>query len=266
MDGVSDPDFDSWYTIAGLLSLLFYLVLCIRYYRRYKQFILQQSSFADAIMFRWVRNFLIAFFFYFLLSLIFQIIPLFGIDVDYIDGWWYYFMFALLFYYIAINGYNNSIEARMFFVMELLSYKKQNLLAAPAIQPDSVFEDIPFEEVSPSREVNDLEVWKNKVLNEVVTKKAYANPELTLTDLARLLETNTSFLSKVINTGFGQNFNDFINYYRVEEVKQQLQSETAGQLTIMSIAYDAGFNSKATFNRAFKKFTGKNPKDFLSTS
>jgi AraC-like DNA-binding protein len=215
-------------------------------------------------MFRWVRNFLIAFFTYFLLSLIFQLIPLFGIDVDYVDSWWYYFLFALLFYYIAIHGYSHSIEARTFFVLELLTYKKQYLLSGPATTQEVHFEDISFEEVLPQQDLGDLEAWKAKVLNEVVTNKAYANPELTLTDLARQLDTNSSYLSKVINTGFGQNFNDFINYYRVEEVKQQLQSERAGQVTIMSIAYDAGFNSKATFNRAFKKFTGKNPKDFLS--
>lgn len=267
MDGISDPDFDNWYITAGLASLLFYLVLCIQYYRRYKQFILQEASFADAIMFRWVRNFLVAFLTYFLLNLVFHLVPLFGVDVDYIDSWWYYLLFALLFYYIAINGYSNSIEARMFFVLEMLSYKKQNLLTAPSPPIDVFVEDIAFEEVEPAtREITNLEAWKEKVLDKVVTKKAYANPELTLTDLARQLETNTSFLSKVINSGFEQNFNDFINYYRVEEVKQKLQTEAAGQVTIMSIAYDAGFNSKATFNRAFKKFTGKSPKDFLPTA
>jgi AraC-like DNA-binding protein len=267
MDGIADPDFDSWYVTAGLISLLIYLVLCIRYYRRYKQFILQEASFADAIMFRWVRNFIIAFFIYFLLNFIFHLIPLFGIDVDYVDGWWYYLLFALLFYYIAINGYSNSIEARLFFVLELLSYKKRNLLTAPLPQPPEFAEDIAYEEVQPAaREITDLDAWKEKVLHAVVTKKAYANPELTLTDLARQLQTNSSLLSKVINTGFGQNFNDFINYYRVEEVKQKLQTEAAGQVTIMSIAYDAGFNSKATFNRAFKKFTGRNPKEYLEKS
>ena len=264
MNGVQDPDFDDWYIATGLISLLIYLVLCIRYYRRYKQFILQEASFADSIMFKWVRNFLISFFIYFLMNLIFHIIPLFGVEVDYVDSWWYYLLFAILFYYIAINGYSNSIETRMRFGMELLSYKKQKLFAASQSQQENFFEDVPFEEVQPTpKEVTDLDLWKTKVIDAVVTQKAYANPELTLTDLAKQLQTNSSFLSKVINTGFEQNFNDFINYYRVEEVKQKLQLEAAGQVTIMSIAYDAGFNSKATFNRAFKKFTGKNPKDFL---
>jgi AraC-like DNA-binding protein len=265
MDGIQDPDFDDWYILAGLISLLMYLVLCIRYYRRYKQFIVQEASFADSIMFRWVRNFLLAFLIYFLSNLIFHLVPLFGIDFVYTDSWWYYLLFAILFYYIAINGYSHSIETRMRFGMDLLSYKKQNLLGAPAENNDFL-EDIPFEEVQPApRDVNGLEEWKEKVLQAIVTEKAYTNPELTLTDLAKALQTNNSLLSRVINSGFGQNFNDFINFYRVEEVKGKLRSEAAGQVTIMSIAYDAGFNSKATFNRAFKKLTGKNPKDYLNS-
>lgn len=48
------------------------------------------------------------------------------------------------------------------------------------------------------------------------------------------------------------------------QVQQMLTADGASQFTIMSHAYDAGFNSKATFNRAFKKVTGKNPKDFIS--
>ena len=77
MDGIQDPDFDDWYILAGLISLLMYLVLCIRYYRRYKQFIVQEASFADSIMFRWVRNFLLAFLIYFLSNLIFHLVTLF---------------------------------------------------------------------------------------------------------------------------------------------------------------------------------------------
>ncbi|HVF97646.1 MAG TPA: helix-turn-helix domain-containing protein [Flavisolibacter sp.] len=263
MNGITDPDFDSWYILAGLLSLLFYLLLCFRYYKEYKQFIVQQASFADDVTFRWVRNFLIACFVYFLSNLVFHLIPLFGVDVDYIGSWWYYLFFALLFYYVAINGYSNSIETRVQLSLDLLRYKKQPLLSAPADQEEIFIEDLPFEEVSPAKEEADIQPWKAKVLEAVVANKMYANPELTLSQLAKYLQTNNTLLSKVINTGFGQNFNDFINYYRVEDVKQKLQSGSASDVTIMSLAYDAGFNSKATFNRAFKKVTGKNPKEFL---
>ena len=267
MNGQVDPDFDTWYIIAGLLSLLFYLLLCFRYYKRYKRFIVQQVSFADAVTFRWVRNFLVAFFIYFASNLLFHLVQFAGVEIDYIGSWWYYLAFAVLFYYIAINGYSNSIETRTRLSLDLLSYKKQPLLSAPVVANEPFIEEIPFEEdeTTPAEKgAPDLAPWKEKVLAAVVGEKLYANPELTLTALARHLQTNNTVLSKVVNSGFGQNFNDFINYYRVEDVKQKLQSGSASEVTIMSLAYDAGFNSKATFNRAFKKVTGKNPKDYLT--
>ena len=266
MDGVSDPDFDDWYIIAGLVSLLFYLLLCFRYYKRYKQFIVQEFSFADAVTFRWVRNFLVAFFIYFLSNLIVHLVQFAGVDLDYTGTWWYYLLFAILFYYIAINGYANALETRMLFHLDLLSYKRQSLLTAPEGEQEPFIDEVPYEEVQTIKDSPELEPWKEKILAAVVAKKMYNNPDLTLTQLAMHLQTTTVLLSRIINTGFAQNFNDFINYYRVMEVKEKLQTGLANEVTIMSLAYDAGFNSKATFNRAFKKVTGKTPKEFLGTT
>lgn len=91
-------------------------------------------------------------------------------------------------------------------------------------------------------------------------EKLYLEPSLTLTDLSKSLGVNSSILSYVINNGFGKNFNDFINEFRIAEVKEKLK--TANDSTLLGIAFDCGFNSKATFNRAFKKFTGFSPKEF----
>lgn len=59
------------------------------------------------------------------------------------------------------------------------------------------------------------------------------------------------------------NFNDFVNYYRTEEVIKKLQSGKHNIHTLLAIAYDCGFNSKSTFNRSFKKQTGLTPKEYL---
>jgi AraC-like DNA-binding protein len=109
----------------------------------------------------------------------------------------------------------------------------------------------------------DLEHWKGKVLTYFEKEKAYLNPELTLSELASKLGTNTSVLSAVINTGFSKNFNDFVNEYRVEEFKRKAAAPDSKHLTLLAIAFDCGFNSKATFNRAFKKVTDVSPKAFL---
>ena len=108
-----------------------------------------------------------------------------------------------------------------------------------------------------------LDDWKEKVLKAVVEEKKYQDPELNLPDLADYIGTSSVWLSKVINQGFEQNFNDFINFYRVEAVKTKILAGEAQKITLLGIAYDCGFNSKATFNRAFKKFTDQSPKEFM---
>jgi AraC-like DNA-binding protein len=66
-------------------------------------------------------------------------------------------------------------------------------------------------------------------------------------------------LSAAINQAYGKNFNDFVNTYRVEAVKKMLNDESVQHLSLLGIAYECGFNSKSTFNRAFKKATGVAP-------
>jgi AraC-like DNA-binding protein len=262
MDGQNDPDFQQWYIVAGLISLLYYLIRCLRYYNGYRRFILEELSFADSVSFRWVRNFLLACFLYFLSTLVFDVLNVFGIANDTRDAWWYYLIFAIIFYYIAITGYSNSIENRVSYRFDAGKYS-QPLLTYTT--PDTITEEIAYEEIpaGTAAATADFSNWKSELISIMEQGHLYRNPDLTLTELAKTMGTNASFLSKVINQSTGQNFNDFINGYRIREVQQKLADPSFSNQTIMSMAYDAGFNSKATFNRAFKKATGKNPRDFM---
>ena len=108
-----------------------------------------------------------------------------------------------------------------------------------------------------------LAEWKPKILSLLQNEKVYEDPELSLTQMAKQLKTNPSILSKTINQGFQLNFNDFINNYRIDAVKEKLKAGEQKTQTLLGIAYDCGFNSKATFNRAFKKVTGTSPKEWM---
>jgi len=269
MDGWADPDFDTWYQATGLLSMLFYLAISLRYYLLYKKMIVQIVSYADNILFRWVRNFLIAFLLMLVLricsSLFAKFIPALN---NYMQDWWFYFGFALIFYYIAINGYASSIEIKVPYKLNLLGYKPV-LLLQPAMENSPVTEEAEILEMdnAPSSDSANRELidnWKPKIISLLQQEKIYEDAGLTLTQMARRLKTNPSLLSKIINQGFGQNFNDCINQYRIEAVKEKLKNGEQQRQTLLGIAYDCGFNSKATFNRAFKKVTGSNPKDWLN--
>jgi AraC-like DNA-binding protein len=80
-----------------------------------------------------------------------------------------------------------------------------------------------------------------------------------LKQLAEKINCQPHHLSQVINQLFGKNFYDFINTFRVEEVKERIKDENYRHLTLLAIAFDCGFNSKATFNSVFKKFSGISP-------
>jgi len=105
-----------------------------------------------------------------------------------------------------------------------------------------------------------------QLLNHMSEHKPYLEPEITLKILSTQLKVSAEFLSEIINTDFNKNFFDFINYYRIEEFKSQIKNEKNKKLTIIGIAYDCGFNSKATFNRVFKRSTGLTPSEYISTS
>jgi len=96
-------------------------------------------------------------------------------------------------------------------------------------------------------------------------EKLYLDSELSLNDLSERMALSVHQLSELINQGHGLNFNDYINQFRVEEFKNLLQQSRFANDTLLAVAFEAGFNSKTTFNTSFKKFTGLTPSQYKRT-
>jgi AraC-like DNA-binding protein len=107
---------------------------------------------------------------------------------------------------------------------------------------------------------------KKRLLRYMQDEKVYLDSTLSLNMLAKELSIVPKYLSQVINETFNQNFNDFVNQYRVQECIKCLQDQSNGHKTLLQIAFECGFNTKATFNSSFKKFTGVTPKQFRKKS
>lgn len=262
----ADPDFDTWYQLTGFVSMIIYFFLSLRYYQLYRKLMMQVISYADHVLFRWVRNFLVAFLVMLILRLLFFVLGEL-MDYAYKGFWWYFLFFGISFYYIAITGYANSIETKVPFRPGGPAYPGTVLLL-PATngQPETITEEAELISVEPvlKKEPDEyLAGWKEKVLEQMNLHKAYEDPELSLASLARELKTNPALISRTINQGFEQNFNDFVNQFRINAVKEMLENGEHKRQTLLGIAFDCGFNSKATFNRAFKKATGQSPKEWL---
>ena len=90
-------------------------------------------------------------------------------------------------------------------------------------------------------------------------EKPYLSPDITLNEICKHINTNRSYLSKVINDHFHLNFNTWINNYRVKEARRLLSEHRYDHISIEGIGELAGFNSKASFHANFKKSIGVTP-------
>ena len=96
-------------------------------------------------------------------------------------------------------------------------------------------------------------------------EKPYLDPLLSINKLAEVTKMPQYKISKLLNNSLNQNFYDFVNGYRIEEIKSRLAKGEAESYSILGIAMDSGFNSKASFNRVFKKTTGVTPSAYLKS-
>ena len=104
--------------------------------------------------------------------------------------------------------------------------------------------------------------YYQKLILLMEEEKIFKQIKLTLGELAEMISISSHNLSEVINTKTGMNFLDFINRYRIEEVKKEIIKPENDNLTLLAVAMDVGFNSKSSFNTLFKKYVGLTPSKY----
>ncbi|MEM9930624.1 MAG: helix-turn-helix transcriptional regulator [Bacteroidota bacterium] len=241
----NSPVFLVVYTIS-ILHLLTYLVWTLMDYRKYRTYLEREFSNAEQLTFKSLRLTLYLMLAGVLLTIFLDIHNLMY-STSYIDSWDSFFAMSIFTYLMAIQllAINPRLTRALRFVPEA---EVQQPVALPAEAKKAATELDP-----------ELRNWAEKLEERFAVHQDYLNPDLKLGDLAESIRTNSSVLSKVINSVYGMNFNDFINSRRCEAFLRAVQAGEHRQHTLLSIALDCGFNSKSTFNRAFKKHTGKSP-------
>ncbi|AKD56183.1 helix-turn-helix domain-containing protein [Spirosoma radiotolerans] len=256
-------------SVAGIALSVYYLILSLRLYRQYRAWIKTQFSDTETISFRWFRNFLIALTATFLFSLFMMILDV-VFTLTFWQDWWDELAGVFMIYYVGIHGYAQVQPGRRltFGQTTVTDSSPDGVGVEPERVPESVLQTSELARLvsrTPTALATDLIPWRDTLLAYMENERPYLDPDLSLNDLARRLKTNTSVLSPVINAGTGKNFNDFVNQYRVDAFKRQALDPANGHLSLLGIALDCGFNSKATFNRAFKKLTGQSPREFVES-
>ena len=226
--------------------MLLYLAFTFQLFYNYRKTIQEYFSNIYKLELNWILSFLIAFTVLFLYSSLQDVIGSFIIDLNYEQRWWLNIFMALVVLFVGIKGYFTDTSK-----LNTISFSfSPNPESIPKINEETTI-------------ISKIDI--EKVSNFMSLEKPYLNPDLNLSDLAELLQMNRAQLSQTINSGFNKNFNDFVNEYRVNTFKEKLQLGEHKQLSLLGIAFDCGFNSKATFNRVFKKITNSSPSEFLNS-
>lgn len=228
--------------------MLLYLAFTLQLYYNYRKKIIQYFSNTYKLELNWILSFLVLFTLLFLYDTIQTIVGSFFTNLNYQQRWWLNLFAALITLYVGIKGY----------FTDTTKLKKLNFTFSPSL--DAITETSKGDK-SNSISESDIEIVKLLMEND----KAYLNPDLNLSDLAKQANMSRGQLSEIINSGFNKNFNDFVNMYRVEAFKKMIKAEKHKKLSLLGIAFECGFNSKATFNRVFKKLTRYSPSQYLNS-
>lgn len=227
--------------IIVVLQFSLYHIISHKKWTLFQELIRQEVSYTEHVDLSWVRFFMIVF----LMINIFFLFSLFA-AIHLENSLWLTKIAALIFSLsVFALGYKGILQKDIFYKKEddKISNRKQDSIDRPAID-------------QPNQELVD------RILKHMEEEKPYLDSELSLSTLATDLKIGRSQLSQLINVGIGQNFYDFVNKYRVEQVKKMMVDPKMKNYNMLGIALEAGFKSKSTFNLIFKRFTGLTPTEY----
>ncbi len=108
----------------------------------------------------------------------------------------------------------------------------------------------------------EAEEYFNKLNDWMDKEKPYLSPDLSLRNLAKMIDIHPNVLSQLLNERVKKNFSEYVNSYRLETFKSLAKNPANHHLTILALAFDSGFSSKTVFNTYFKKRMGQTPREY----
>ncbi|AXT55096.1 helix-turn-helix domain-containing protein [Aquimarina sp. AD1] len=228
----------------GILHLSYYLFLSNKLLKRFKKLVKNNYANLKKLDLKWLSIWIRGFIVFLIIDLVsgvlivsYPIMPVF----IYTN----LFYLVLLIWYI---GYFGIHQTQVFLVNEI----SQNPINDSANRSKSFF----------NCESEELLNLKTQLQIKFSEEKLFKEQDLSLKKTADILNVSDKKLSHLLNICMDSNFYEYVNTYRVSYFKEQLELGVAEKLTLLSIAFDSGFNSKATFNRVFKQQVGMTPIKF----
>ncbi|CAI8772499.1 helix-turn-helix domain-containing protein [Chryseobacterium sp. IT-36CA2] len=227
------------------VQMIIYFVAVFRVLRKSKTLYLENYAGKSINSYKWLFQFTIVLCIVYAIALLKNILKF--SDYVHISEWIKAGLLLLSLFIICwylFKALNNpelfrNVDSKLKLVAEMVSEEKSN--------EESVTNDSEYKE----------EILRLK--SYMIEKKPFLNSSLTIQEVSSEIEIPVRELSLLINYQLGQHFYDFVNSYRIENAMNILKDETKSKVTILEILYEVGFNSKSSFNTAFKKHTGNTP-------
>jgi len=232
----------SWLGYYGYIVWMYYptmfiiSALLIIYYTYQAQKLLNSTEYEHfEILYDktvWIKRLLKVLRWFSIIVIDFVLIDLIFFDYAF-NRWYHYPLFigmALITYWLGIEGFGKRNEHII---------KTKTVLSA--------------------KEKEQLQSIAEELKRVMVDEKLFKNSDLILLSLSKHLDVKSYLTTKCLNTVYKMNFSDFVNSYRIQELRQLLNNPKNDNFTLLALAlaFDVGFNSKASFNRAVKKLTGR---------
>lgn len=254
---MSKPDTENFtkvIALLGIISGLVYNLLGLYKLLNYQKQIKNRFSFTEKISLNWL----------FQLSVVLLAIWLVGSVTGFLVRFfdypipinWLFAFVPLFIFYLGFYG----IKQKIIYSSEKETSKIKRKLKQ--IQSDKLQQPTKIKYGKSNLRNNDMERISTFLSEAVVSQKLYLNPTLTLSYLSAKTNIPEHHITQTLNEYCNQNFHDFVNQHRVEEFKNRVILPENSSYSLLGIAFDCGFNSKASFNRIFKKFTSQTPSEY----
>ncbi len=222
-------------SVLAVALFVYCLFEIYRLSRCYEHYLEHNQSAAVDFKPVWIQRLLLAFLLLLMLFIIIQMVPVFITQLSYTEEY--------------------PLVVAMMCILAWAGFEAIRRVNVP-------FPKIPATSEPGHQASNHEKDWQQEaryLAEQMAEQQWFLEPKLSLRELAQKLGSNESYISRTINLGLGQSFNQYINSLRVAYAQQQLRSNNT---SVLALAFDSGFNSKATFNRVFKAQVGMTPSQY----
>ncbi len=253
---------DTWMGDANylmlLVQLLIYFFVIFRYLHKVKHFVRNHYSAAELQRKIWIPRFIGLFAAMLAVAMVcYALWPR-------TDAWLLQLLTVVIMGYLLYSELAIALFER---------YRSQTVTVAAAAEAEAEFiatevkpqpqPEAEAESDNDNDQMRKLHQYARQVEEYLRASEVYVNPNLSLKDVATATGISSKNLSKSINATLGKNFFDLVNGFRIERSKALLISKKERGLTLETIAEQCGFNSRVTFNNAFKKVAGVTTTEWL---